>query len=118
MYLQWVKCFGEWCSLYDLDLAAVAVHGVYVIWKPNGDVLRPSAVVRVGYGDIATRIAEHRADPEIASHGERLLVSWATANPRQAAGVAAYLTQLLRPLVAEDLPADLEPVPVNIPISA
>lgn len=118
MYLQWAKCLGEWCSLYDLNPADVEPHGVYVIWKPNGDVLRPSAVVRVGFGDLAARIAADRTDPEIRIHGERLLVSWAAADPARAAGAAAYLTRLLRPLVGGNLPADLRPVPVNIPISA
>jgi hypothetical protein len=118
VYLNWAKCAGEWCSFDRIDLAGIREHGVYLIWKPNGDVLRPAAVVRVGHGEIASRLAMHRTEEDLTRCGPNLLVTWAEVEAPRAAGVALYLTQLLRPLLVEPLPSHVTPVSANLPISA
>ena len=120
MYLHWSKCAGdEWCSLEKTDLTAIPDHGVYVIWKPGGFLLRPSTVVRVGSGNIALQLAAHRLDERVMRHGPGLLVTWAKVeDPSVAAGAAAYLAQLLRPLEGEWFLADVASVSVNLPPSA
>jgi len=118
MYLEWAKCAnGFWCELERLDLSAIQAHGVYVIWRPGAPGLRPSAVVRVGHGDIAGQLAAHRSDRGIQHHGPGLLVTWAEVAALFSGGVEVYLTQRLRPLVGDRFPF-ASPVEVNLPISA
>jgi hypothetical protein len=117
VHLNWVKGTGDtWCSLDYLNLSRVKVHGVYIIWKA-GSQPRVSTVIRVGRGDIATRLDEERSDPKVSRHGPGLLVTWAEVDILYSGGVEVYLAQQLRPHVGERFP--LSPaVEVNLPVSA
>jgi hypothetical protein len=118
VYLDWAQCAGTWCQLDELDLAKIKTTGVYIIWKRNGHVLRPATVVRVGHGDIATRLAEERANPAVSSHGAALHVTWAEVAAPFCDGVEVYLTRLLKPLMVPQPPVAATPVAVNLPVSA
>ena len=118
VYVDWVKCAGGlWCPFDYIDLSKIRAHGVYVIWKPSGGTFRHSAVVRVGNGDIASRLAAHRMETAINRHGPDLLVTWAEVAGLFSGGVEVYLAQQLRPLVGQRFPLAV-PVEVNLPISA
>lgn len=111
--LQWVKCEDEaWCSLEHVDLANVWDVGVYVIWHSGP----PPNIVRVGQGDIASRLQAHRNDQAILNFrafGE-LLVTWAAAPPDQVDGIERYLVGYYRPLIADRYP-DVRAIAVNLP---
>jgi hypothetical protein len=116
--LSWAKCDdGSWCSFDSIDASSVKSYGVYVIWRASGAPHRPSSVVYVGQGQIATRLAEHRSDPAITRHGPRLLVTWAEVAPVFSAGVEVYLARQLRPVEEARLPSAM-PVAVNLPLTA
>lgn len=118
MQLSWITCGeGRWCLLEHLDLSSIrTTEGVYVIWRAGF----PSRVVRVGQGNIAGRLALHRADPEIMQHSEkgRLLVTWA-AVPRDADrdGIVRFLLDRYRPLTGDANPV-VVPLQVNLPGAA
>src|ERR1700691_4203175 len=78
--VTWVKnnLNGQWFDFLNLDLSApyfVNRQGVYAIWYTH-----PSAakVIRIGSGLIATRLSEHRSNPEILKYSQygQLKVSW------------------------------------------
>ncbi len=106
--LQWVKCSDHWCSLQRVNLGPVKASGVYVIWEQGGD----NRVVRVGQGDIADRLNQHRNDPTITSYGE-LLVTWASVDEWYMDGVERYLADMYSPLVGDRFPF-AEPIAVNL----
>jgi hypothetical protein len=57
--VSWIKCRsdGHYCDLELLDLKTItATTGVYVIWHEGN----PARVVRIGQGNIATRLGAHR----------------------------------------------------------
>ena len=49
---------GSWCNFERVDLSGVDVFGVYVIWHEGN----PGQIVRIGQGDIASRLSAHRSD--------------------------------------------------------
>jgi hypothetical protein len=117
VYLQWTKSAGDdWYELDYVDLSKIDCYGVYLIWKRGDAFLRPSQVVRVGQGDIATSLAAQRHDAAITRHGPGLLVTWAEVAAFYAGGVEVYLAQRLRPLVGDRFSL-ATPFPVNLPIS-
>jgi hypothetical protein len=118
VYLDWAKCAGDWCHFDRIDLAAIHEYGVYIVWKVNGDPLRPSVVVLVGRGTIAARLAFHRLEKEIIQLGGGLRVTWAEVAEPDAGRVAAYLVTALRPLISERLPSSIVPLRTNLPLSA
>jgi hypothetical protein len=114
--LRWSKCSGaEWCLLSQIDLTAIDLHGVFVVWRP-GDAGRASVVLYVGHGALRQEIEECRRDP-ILGGGTGLRVTWAGVDPLAAGGVAAYLYQQLRPLWGE-VPQPVPTRPVNLPLTA
>jgi len=118
MQISWITCGeGNWCSLEHLDLSAIrTTEGVYVIWHAG----RPSRVVIVGQGNIARRLALHRADPEVMQYSSRgrLLVTWAAvSNDADRSGIERFLVESYRPLVA-DAPRAVVPLAVNFPGAA
>lgn len=116
MQLQWYKCAGaNWCSLDAVDVADVQAHGVFVVWRP-GDDGRAPAVLYVGRGPLRAEIAICRRDPVIGG-APGLKITWATVDPRDVDGVAAYLYQQLRPLWGE-VPQPVPARPVNLPLRA
>ena len=113
--VKWNTCGsdGHWCSLLDLDLGSITgKRGVYIIWH-EGD---PSRVVRVGQGNIATRLGEHRNDPEITAYAVNgtLRVTWASAPETDLDGIERYLADTWHPLVGDAFP-DVAPIAVNSP---
>ncbi len=113
LQLKWIKCGDDshWCSLSQLNLET-ETKGVYIIWHEGN----PSVVVRIGQGDIAERLEEHRNNPEILAYGEigTLRVTWAAVLAAQRDGVEAYLADLWTPLVGDAFP-DVDPIAVNAP---
>ena len=116
MHLHWVTCGPEkvWCPFDTVNLSNVMVTGVYIIWIPNG------RIVRVGTGDIRDRLYSHRKDPAITQHGSLqtpLLVTWAApANLSWAdlQGIERYLGNRLGPVEGQRFP-DVAPIEVNLP---
>jgi GH43 family beta-xylosidase len=116
--LSWAKCTdGSWCAFDTVDLSSIRAYGVYVIWRASNTPASPSAVVYVGQGQIAQRLAEHRSDPGLFRYGPRLFVTWAEVAPVFSGGVEVYLARQLRPLEAARLPLAMA-VEVNLPLSA
>ncbi len=114
--LSWAKCGDDnhWCSLENLNLDAVKGTGVYIIWHA-GD---PAKVVRVGQGDIADRLRDHREDQEILAYSKKgtLKVTWASVPAHQRDGVEAYLAEKWQPLPGERYP-NVSALAVNSPWS-
>lgn len=116
MHLHWVTCGAErvWCPLETVNLSNVSVTGVYIIWVPNG------RIVRVGIGDIRDRLQSHRSDPEITRHGGSqtpLLVTWAASSDLSWAdlqGIERYLGNCLSPVEGKRF-LDVVPIKVNLP---
>ena len=112
--LSWIKCDGgnHWCLFEVVNLTDVTAKGVYIIWH-EGD---PSRVVRIGQGDIASRLGEHRNDPEILAYRSKgkLRVTWAAVSVAQRDGVEANLSDRWPPLVGDVFPS-AELIAVNSP---
>jgi hypothetical protein len=113
--VTWIKSTAnDWLPFETFNLSQVKTNGVYVIWHDG----KPPWIVRVGQGDIATRIREHRNDQKILAYRSfGLYVTWATVPAHQLDGVERYLADKLRPLVGDRHP-DVVPVPVNLPAVA
>jgi hypothetical protein len=115
--LQWSKCAnGEWCLLEAVDTARIGGHGVFIVWRSGGDGSGAPAVLYVGSGDLRHEIGVRRRDP-VLSATPNAYVTWATVDPRDVGGVAAYLYQQLRPLWGE-VPSPVAQQPVNLPLRA
>jgi hypothetical protein len=111
--LQWVKCSNgaNWCPLESVGLSRVNTNGVYIIWYGG----QAPAIVRVGQGDIASRLSAHRSDPQILAYRQfGLFVTWAAVSAAQRDGVERYLATLLKPRVGEAYP-EVPPIAVNAP---
>jgi len=116
--LQWGKCraylVDEWCRLLDLDTGRMdlsVLDGVYMIWYGGGS----PAVLKVGQGTVKNFLREAKTDPALLkyqSHG--LYTTWARVPAAQKDGVARYLIDELKPVLASDAPR-AEPVQVNLP---
>lgn len=120
MQLQWHKgTDGDWCSLEDVDLGKVGPvggqHGVFVVWR-NGHAARMSIVLYVGRGYLPRELGACRRDSLF--HAEQdLCVTWASLDPSDVDGVAAYLYEQLRPIWGEVVPS-VQPRRVNLPMTA
>ena len=113
MQIAWIKCTGDrWCPLNTVNLTAVTNKtGVYIIWHQGN----PARVVRVGSGNVQTRLEAHRTDDEVQVYAHLgLLVTWAEVPNSQARGVEKYLGDRHKPLVGERFP-DVTPIAVNDP---
>lgn len=112
--LSWVKCGNgaNWCPLQNVDLSNVITAGVYIIWVEGN----PSYVIRVGQGNIAERLEEHRNDNEIVAYARQgtLRVTWAALPEWQRNGVERYLADHWSPRVGDRYPS-AEPIAVNSP---
>ena len=115
--LKWVGCSEGWHprNLATVNLDEVDVDGVYLIWARglSQETVAPT-VVRIGQGDIAARLKEHRKDREITKHGE-LGVTWAEVSPEHQDGVESYLAWVFRPLEGERFPDVESTIFVNSP---
>jgi hypothetical protein len=84
--------------------------GVYIIANGRRDV------VRLGQGDIMTRLRAHQRDYEICKPSYGFLsVTWAEIGPLCVSGVERYLANELSPLVGDAFP-NVMPIEVNLPI--
>ena len=116
MNLNWQKCTGnKWCSFKGLDLDNNHfnhMEGIYIIWHTGN----PGKVVYVGQGEIATRIKDHRDNPEITKHesSRSLQVTWAKVSSQYLDGIEKYLADTWKPLAGDAWP-DATPISVNSP---
>ena len=103
---------GSWCNFERVDLSGVDVFGVYVIWHEGN----PGRIIRIGQGDIASRLSAHRSDLSICQFRNRgtLRVTWAAVPADQVDGVERFLLGHLSPLVGDAFP-DAPPIAVNLP---
>lgn len=120
MAVTWARCGSDnhWCDLLRLNLDSVrASYGVYVIWR--SDPFTGSAVVRVGQGNIAERLAVHRRDQNILHYEGlgRLLVTWAAVPSGLADQIERQLAESYSPEVGHHFP-DVPPAVVNLPFPA
>ncbi len=110
---NWIKTTnGYWPSLKTVNLSMVNQLGVYIIWYQGN----PGRVIRVGQGDIAKRLDEHRNNPQITVYEKfgELLATWAILPSHYFDGIETYLAQNYLPLVGTRFP-DVPPIPVNTP---
>lgn len=110
--VHWVKNReGGWLPLERVNLSEVNTQGVYVIWRAGAKPV----VIRVGQGDIKSRVEAHRLDGTITSYGKEsaLLVTWASVPAAQRDGVERFLADRYSPLVGDAFP-DVVPIPVNL----
>jgi hypothetical protein len=111
--LSWVKSTaGLWLPFEEVNLSNVKTRGVYIIWHGGS----PSRVVRVGQGDIAQRLFQHRTDNAVLACKRFgvLFVTWATVPEYQMDGVERHLAERWNPLVGDRFP-DVSPIAVNSP---
>jgi hypothetical protein len=112
LQVNWVKSTtGTWLPLETVDLSNVTASGVYYIWHAGN----PGRTVRIGQGDIKSRVSAHRIDQAIlkfATNGN-LLVTWAAVPAFQQDGVERFLANHYKPLVGDAFP-DVVPIPVNL----
>jgi hypothetical protein len=111
--LVWIKGRATaWLSFETLpNFSRISADGVYILWyggpKPG--------IVRIGKGDISSRLNANRADPKILVYRSLgLYVTWAEVPFSLQDGVERYLADQLRPIVG-DPHADVTPIPVNLP---
>lgn len=112
--LTWGKCVNNiWCPLYSLNLNHSLfnnLEGVYIIWY--WDNLGSPKTVKVGQGNIRTRLTVHRENfPELYPDQE-LLVTWTSVPSIYQDGVENYVGNRLQP---EGTYPDVSPIPVNLP---
>jgi hypothetical protein len=111
--LTWVSkdVHGRWLGLHTVDLTPMRAGGVYMIWHGGS----PGRVVRVGQGDIASRLTAHRSDRDIQAYNRLgLFVTWAAVDARYRDGVERYLADTWHPLVGGAFPS-AAPIAVNSP---
>ncbi len=113
--LSWIKSTeNTWLRLPFNFASVTPTVGVYIIWH-SGPVPR---TVRVGQGDIASRLSAHSRDREIMAYsGLGLYVTWAAVPTLYLDGVERFLAGRLDPLVGDRFP-DRIPIPVNLPWAA
>lgn len=106
---------GAWYKLEEVDLSDVVTTGVYIVWHEGN----PGRIVRVGQGDIAFRLREHRSDPAIHRYRQfgTLRVTWASVSVVQIDAVERYFADRLRPQIWDRYPA-VRPLEVNSPFAA
>lgn len=112
--LQWVKSIdAKWFNLAKLDLTHIHTTGVYIIWHGGSN----PRIVRVGHGNIASRLTAHRMNHQIMRFGDYgpVMVTWADLpdlNRRE--GVTRYLTEEFLPLIKDRVP-EVAPILASSP---
>ena len=114
LQLAWVKSLNDkWLVLSELDFERIHTTGVYILWHGG----ESPAVVRVGSGDIGTRLRDHYNNMLIRRYETRgqLMVTWAAVESLSLRdGIENYLIELCRPLVS-DYRSESALVPVRSP---
>ncbi|MES1180006.1 MAG: hypothetical protein ABUL43_02300 [Hyphomicrobium sp.] len=102
---------GEF-SLEAADFTGYVVNGVYIIWHRGN----PGRVVRIGQGDVASRLSSHRKDAAILAYRASgdLYAKCAAVPTHLRDGVERYLAEKWLPLVGDRFP-DVSPIAVNDP---
>ncbi len=111
--VHWVKSHtGQWYSFETFDLFHAKGSGVYAIWYDG----RLPAIVCVGHGNLASRLADRRTDRGIQMYRKlgMLNVTWAEVPFRLQQGVARYLTEMLQPPFG-DMLLLVPPIAVELP---
>jgi hypothetical protein len=113
--LVWIKSTTHtWLPLSFNFANITPTTGVYIVWH-GGLIPR---TVRVGQGDIASRLSAHRRDSEITIYARfGLFVTWAAVPAPHLDGVERFLADRLFPLLGDWHPAKT-PVRVNLPWAA
>lgn len=107
--------YGNWFSLYELDLTQVSGTGVYLIgyWSQEwGHVVTLDA----GQGVIANRLSVHRDSRVIAEYINLgpVVATWACPPAEYLDGAERFLADRLNPLVGRIYPRAL-PIEINLP---
>jgi len=113
LQVTWIKDTQDnWLGFETFIITGVTANGVYMIWH-GGQTPR---VVRLGQGDIKSRLIAHRGDSQITQYGTSgvLMVTWASVPAAQQDGVERYLANRWPPLVGDAFP-DAQPIAVNSP---
>jgi len=115
MQLHWMKCQGDvWCKLSTVNLEHQHfndMEGVYIIWHGGEN----AATVKVGHGNIRSRLYAHRQDASIQAYNDLgLFVTWARVPLQFRDGVETFLGTRLKPKVGDRFP-NVPPVEVNFP---
>ncbi len=94
--LTWIKSTtNTWLPLPFNFASVTPTIGTYIIWH-GGPVPR---TVRVGQGDISSRLSAHSRDREIMAYaGFGLSVTWAAVPSMYLDGVERFLADRLTPL--------------------
>lgn len=115
--INWVKNQNnnQWFDFLRLNLDSPYFQdkeGVYVIWYAGPSEAK---VIRIGQGHIATRLKEHRSNPEITKYSNygQLKVSWAIVDSQYRDGVEAFLFDSYNPLIGERSPS-ARPISVDL----
>ncbi|MDW6026063.1 hypothetical protein SAZ10_30320 [Mesorhizobium sp. BAC0120] len=120
LQLNWISrdTTGQLLRLYDVNLSTIDVHGVYVIYR-SGTVSTSPTAIRVGQGDVADRLQEHRGNSTIKAHAKigNVYVAFASVAPLLIDGVERFLVDRYRPLIGDVIPKVL-PVPASLPFAA
>jgi hypothetical protein len=124
--LDWFTHYkdGPALGLWDTNLHAMKLDGLYVIYRP-GTLAAPPAVVRVGQGNIGDKLRSHSQDAEMRAYLSRAGGAGATLNVAVAPiasqvirnGAERYLTDLYRPPAGGGSP-DVQPIEVTLPWAA
>ena len=111
---------NEWFDFLKLNLDSPYFSnkkGVYVIWYTSPLAAK---VVRLGSGNIAERLKEHRSNQDILKYSGlgQMKVSWIIAdnNPVKDSdllGIEAFLANHYSPLIGDRYP-DVTPIQVNL----
>lgn len=113
MQLDWIKydTGGALLELQRLNLSAVNMEGVYVIWRGG----TPPRAVRLGQGDVADRLGVHKHDARVRREAtSTLYVSFAEVPASVVDAVECYLGLRLVPIIGDRFPA-CQPLAVNLP---
>lgn len=120
LHLHWHRYINNnWVMLYGVDLDDTHfdnLNGVYIIWYFD-DTGYPH-IVRVGQGEIKSRLKAHRSDLKFLEYEicqrKTLFATWARVWFSDRDGVEAFLGKELRPEIGERFP-DADPIEVNLP---
>ena len=116
VFLEWNKCkAGTWCTLSELDLDHEHfddMEGVYIIWYGEQNPV----ALRVGEGYIRDCLTKERNIKELfATRGQHELhVTWAKIGSEFCSGVARYIAEAVKPVLASDYPS-VAPIEINLP---
>lgn len=110
--LDWIKCAGNiWCPFDRVDLSNVKTVGVYIIWQGGQN----PRVVKIGQGDIASKLISHRSDSKTLSYNQYgLFVTWANVQQSKLNGIEKYLAEQFKPLIESNVP-NVNSIPVKYP---